>query len=350
MRAADWMTFLVVTGGCLSIGGCGATSQKAEPVEVADIDRTQAPNPSLDEGPENLTPQARGDATLTLFCRDFTGTNHAADAAQVKAFATKAAKAEGGSGDFYVVHGEGRSVLYHGFYRTDDPEVDQSEARRAAEDRQLIDNMTFVSSLDGPQKAFPRAILRPLETPDPVAPPEYDLRNSDAFWTIAIATYTDSTRGKQAAVDSVLDARRAGHEAYYLHKGNLSYVTIGAWPREAVREQKTSEEISDNFANMRTPPDLVVGSGKVADAIRKQRRQEGKRDVSIEVKLDIADPTLLQTIKNYDYAVDGYVEGPDPLLVNVPATLNREVAAPSQPLEAAPETKVDPLLTRPPGL
>lgn len=341
---------LCCLGLALVVAGC-SSSEAPPPEPVVDFDATPSTSgepASIAEAnePVSLTPQAQGDATLTIFCRDFTGPNHAADAQQAKAFANKAAKAEGADGNFYVVHGDNRSVLYHGFYRTDDPAVDEREANRVLRDRRLIEQMTFVSSIEGPQKAFPRAIVRPLETPDPVAPSEYDLRNSDAFWTVGIATYTQ----KQAAVDSVLDARRQGFEAYYLHKGNFSYVTIGAWPREAVREQKSSKDISDNFANMLAPPDLVLGTGKLADAIRAKRREQGKNDVSIEVRLDVADPTLLETIKSFDYSLDGFVQGPDPLLVNVPSTLNRRQPTEVKPLEAVPEAKVDNLLTRPPGL
>jgi len=149
-------------------------------------------------------------------------------------------------------------------------------------------------------------------------------------------------------------AREQGVEAYFLHRGNLSYVTVGAWPRSAVRESRTSAELlEERVANDYDPPPVVMSpGGRLPERFRNLTDERWRRAVAMEVQIEIADPTLLATIKRYDYVVDGYVDQAEPLLVPVPKALGRRAA---EELDAAakrpPQARdLDALLDRPPGL
>ncbi len=290
-------------------------------------------------------------ATMTILCRDFTGPSHASDAKQAKLFAEQAAgEVASFDSSFYIVHGENRSVLYHGFYETIDVRDDKREGERAQRAKAVIESMETAGLNGVPIKAFGRAIFVPLEQPDPVAPTVYDLRNSDAFWTVAIAVYTDPAQRKQAAVESVAAARKQGIDAYFLHKGNFSYVTIGAWPESAIKRGVNSRDALESSVDPVNPRPIVVSSGKLPDRLRNLTDKAGRRAATFEVQLEINDPTLMATMRRYDYDVDGYQESEEPLLVNVPESLGREVAKDEAPIEAPRAVDIGKTLIRPAGL
>ena len=370
MRSAITKLAVIALAGMGGAVGCAAPSDEAQP--LPDVGSKATPTgsargssagdgvsdasfgnerPMASPSPSVAVPEG---AALTILCRSFTGPNHASEARQAKVFAAQAAKQSGDAGDFYVVHQEDRSVLYHGFYKTDDPARDEREARRLQADRDLIERMGTQNP--GPEgglvKAFPQSLVVPIDQPDPVAPAEYDLRNSDAFWTVAIAVYTDPALHKQAAVESVLAARQMGTEAYFLHKGNFSYVTIGAWPESAVRKgtgSKQANEAANAQSDYDPRPLVVAPAGRLPERLKGFTDDRGREAVELEVRLEVTDPSLGQTIAAYGYDVDGYEEGDAPLLVNVPESLGkakpaREAAAPAKPVD------VEALLVRPAGL
>jgi hypothetical protein len=340
----------LLLAGCLSVllVGC-AEPDATEQTTTLDL------RPADAQVASGTTIKVPGDANMTIFCAVFTGPNHPAAAAEAKMFATAAMQQEPGvTPEFYVIQHEDRSILYHGFYETDDPIIDRRAAARAARDKDVIERMGIAGPEGGQVPAFPMAIFKPIPKPDPVAPAEFDLRNSNAFWTVAIAVYTDPATRKRAAVESVIAAREQNVPAYFLHEGNFSYVTIGAWPREAVAAGRTSEELNELGTGDDTmdPRLMVVSPGGLPEHLKNVTDSRGRQAVSMEVQIEVRDPTLLATMKRYDYDVDGFTQRPEPLLVNVPETLKIRVDQPvdtSAFTEDKDEEMLD-LLQRPPGL
>ncbi|MEL7237566.1 MAG: hypothetical protein AAGK78_01795 [Planctomycetota bacterium] len=290
------------------------------------------------------TVRAPSNASVTIFCREFRGAQHYQTAKAAEKRAAEVMR----SNDFYVVRGEDRSVLYHGFYRTADSTIDEKSAREVREDREQIERIT----LNGVQ-FFPRAIVASLDRADPKAPAEWDLRNSDAFWTVVIGVYTDPARRKRAAVDSVRQARDMGVEAYFLHDEGHSYICLGSWPADAVKRQM---DLNDRDAAGRVardeynPAPIIVSNGAVPDAVLRDIRQNLNSNAPLlTTRVEYNDPTLEKIASSYPYSVDGEPRNDTPLLLNVNELLGRETQEAVDPAEkrAVDEKLIDTLLKRP---
>ena len=329
----------------LCLVGCTSTTTD-DPNDLTSPDVVAPDQPVAIETGDGgtLTPPAQ--ANYTIFLRDFTGPDHAAAAESAKG---QAQAAGGGLDDYYVVRGEDRSVLYHGFYSGFDPDTDPRDGRRAQRDHATISAMTVADANGRPLPAFPRAVFKPLDRAAPEAPADWDLRQTDAHWTVAIAVYTDPQRRKRATVDSVRAARASGVEAYYLHDGPHSYVCVGTWPKKAVRlaedVRRKVESIDPNF-----PRPLVLTDGElpplVQRHIERSERMSGQSAVRVDAgsTVEVVDQSLLATMKAYPYSVNGEPERDVPLLVNVPQSLGREV----REVRSAPtDRELDALLQRP---
>ena len=294
-------------------------------------------------GEAKQTVAAPKDAAYTIYCADFTGPNHAAVADQVKAQTEKVS----GLRDLYVVRGADRSVLYQGFYTTYDESVDKAEAARAKAARTKLETLVDARG----QKSFPRTVFETLEAPDPTAPPEWDLHAAKGYWTLVICTYTDPVKGKQAAVDSVRDARKAGVEAYYLHKDGQSHVCIGSWPAEAVKRQEYNGDQDVGDVSSLVDPETLVISTVPLDPAWKDLRDSQGRPFKIRVmKVDVVDPSMRKAFGDYDYSVNGYVESQSraPLLLKVREATDRADVIDAKPIDAGSTKgkKADPLLQR----
>jgi hypothetical protein len=245
---------------------------------------TTSPSAAASDG--TLVP---ADAQWTIVCRTFTDDAHHLEATQLKQRMIDA-----GLKGAYIVEASDHSTLYYGYYaQRNDPRV------RA--DIQRLSQWT-----DGPSDhPIPHPLLVELDPSDPPAPPQWDLRNAKGYWSLEIAAYRDSPQRKQAAVDSVRAAREQGIEAYYYHGPTISSVCIGAWPRDALKEQSadhagTSSQNSDQPIVVTNIPLGNFVHGPLVD------RETGKQVQVFAPNVQIQNPSLLAAMRKYPYH---YVNG-----------------------------------------
>jgi len=215
--------------------------------------------------------------------------------------------------DWYVIHSEGESILYYGYYRSTNDPKDKKESDRAKADHAAIDKIVDAAG----EKLFSHSFFVEVNSPDPSAPPEWDLRKAPGFWSVEIAVYKDSPQRKQAAVDSVRDARKQGVEAYYYHGPTASSVCIGSWPKDAVREEVVRDDPGDpgRIVAPDSKHDVVV-LPQPLDPGMQIRNRDGEQVRELTPRTEIVDPSLLATMAKYpNHAVNGDVfvdRVPDP--------------------------------------
>ena len=309
--SGEQTTLLVNTGGPTVVtpgGSTGATSES----ELA---------------PQALKVTAPADATETIFCRDFTGVDHVEAALRARDFAADAdlpPQAAGALGNFYVVHGEDRSVLYHGFYKTSDPLVDKREADRALRDRRIIEAMEINSTAGDTVRAFPRTLFVGLQRPDPTAPSDWDLNNATGYWTVGIAAFSATPDRKARAVAAVREARKAGVDAYFFHDKNQSYVCVGLWPKSAARQTITGNYPDARDIDPNDPPGVMVFNHKAPEWAKSMRDRRGRPVYYQEIGLDVRDPELESVMREYDWDVNGINEAAEPLLYEIPKLTGKQ--------------------------
>lgn len=293
------------------VAGCAGNPTVPEPQPQASS--VTVPTPRATVGREGDAPPAReqvpaptipAGARFTIFCETFTGDNHVQRATELKNLLMANARTKG----WYVIHQDGQSTIYHGYYAEFDESAAvnaaaKKEAQRAKSDKSVVDALP--NPLRADSKLFPRALFVSLDSPDPDAPPEWSLVNANGYWSVEVASYTGFER-KQAAVESVREARKANIPAFYYHGPSYSSVCIGAWPRSAVIERSTEQinsipQGSDVFVDVR--------GGEIPADIRNNMLRDGKPIQVVVPKVEIVDKTLLATLKAYpEHAVDGYAE------------------------------------------
>lgn len=234
------------------------------------------------------------DAQYTIYCQAIPGIAHVEQANAFKGELLKLTKMS----DWYVIHSEDESTIYYGYYRSIDDPKDKKETERAKRDLAKINDLVDPQS----NKIFRYCFFVPITAPDPTAPPEWDLRNASGYWSVEIGVYKDSPARKQAAVDAVRDARKAGIEAYYYHGPTASSVCIGSWPREAIREQDEQTGIAhDPNQDVLVLPQPIAGMEHV-----EIRNREGQRVRALAPKTEIVDPSLTATLAKYPtHALNG---------------------------------------------
>ena len=360
--AAALLGFLTISCGENAAPPSSSSSQGQ--VANANAHAIASSNPSLRSDAQAVAQQTDSpvppkDAQWTIFCDRIDGPNHVAVAREMKSRLVAATHMR----DWYVIHGSSESSLYYGFYRSIDDPKDPAERKRAEADRARVQSLT---NRDG-ERLVRGGILVPLDAPDPTAPPKWNLLNTPktAYWSLQIAAFKDNPQRKEAAVEAVRELRAKGEEAYYYHGPVISSVCIGAWPREAVKEQGTgldSEGRSRDDAHTIDPsqPLLVLGGDTPPDNIARDVREPGtgRRMAVMGMKLDIQDKTMEAKIKQFpthsvNYEVHGTKSGeqifPDPsFLVIIP---HEEAEGPSEdslltagssPREATPPTPASP--------
>ena len=235
------------------------------------------------------------DAQFTLYCQAIGGPAHIEQANAAKEQLIKMT----GMKDWYIVHQDVQSIIYYGFYRSISDPKDKDSARAQA-DRKKIDGLK-----DGAgNKVFDRPLFVQVDSPDPVAPPEWNLMNSSGYWSLQIAAYKDSPKRKEAAVEAVREARKNGVDAYYYHGETTSSVCIGAWPREAVKEQ--DQEVA--AANDPGQDILVLPQPLPAGSNVQIRNRDGASVKAVAPKFEPVDPSMIAAMQQYPtHAVNGEV-------------------------------------------
>lgn len=331
MAGAVCVTVGLLLSGCGGGSGASGTSGGGEAGQL---------RPSgMAEG-EQMDVAAPLEAQFTLYCRDFTGPNHAQVAEQVKR------QVEEGSGlhDFYVVRGDQRTVLYHGFYETFDEEVDRRKAKKAQADRDLLERLTDSNG----SRIFPRTVFEPLDRPDPSAPPEWDLTNADGYWTVLVNTYTESAQRKEVAVETVREMRQNGIEAYFFHKGGQSHICIGTWPRSAVKEQQNTGD--ERLINPDDPETIIVSTTELDENFNKLVDERGRPVKVFQVKVEPVDPTLAEALEEYEYTVNGVRTQQEPKpapLLDIGETIGQKRAIDEAPTDPLKKKDLQNLLQRP---
>ncbi len=351
------LAVIILSAGVVSCGGNAPPNEnRAAGMQAANSQATLSPardvsrNSSKAPAPttaENIPP---ADAQFTLFVDSIQGPAHVLKALELKKQMIAQTHRQG----WYVISSESQSSLYFGYYRTiDDAERDPKEVRRAQSDRRMVENMV---DREGGRR-FPRSIFVSVNSPDPQAPPDWNLANAPAgsFWSVQIGAYQGSPERKQYAVDAVRELRKNGKQAYFYHGDTISSVCIGLWPRSAVKEQ----DVRDDAHTVDPTQPLMVFANVLPPNMPAEIYRDGRK-VHVEApKVEILDPTLKAMFQEFPvHAVNGEVRGhadgtniiPDPsYLVQVPRQTGSSVS-PAEPARAAPaDAAADAILDQQPA-
>jgi hypothetical protein len=233
-------------------------------------------------------PLAPKDARWTIFCATVADENHVETARGLKA----ALMQRTGMREWYILHESGQSRLYYGFYRSINEPADAAESKRAQDDRKKIESLVD----GGGERPFRRCQFVQLSAPDPESPPEWNLVNvaEGKAWTLIVGAYKDHPDRKKFAVDAVREARARGEEAYYYHGDTISNVCVGAWPEEAMKEERVD---AAEGVNIQRDPLLVLPPGMKAPGKVTNREGEGVRVVG--QKVVPVDRGLIAKIEQY---------------------------------------------------
>ncbi len=234
---------------------------------------------------EGEVPAAVGNATHTLFLARIVTANHVRDAQSL----VGQLKANTPLQRWHVLHGEGQSMLYYGYYSSPDA---------ADADREQLGRV--LNGVGDPM--FTRILLVPLDAPDPAAPPQWDLTQASGRYSVIIAGYKGPGR-KQITVDSVRAAREQGVEAYYWHGPTISHIAIGTWGAEAISIRNENPQLRDTSDDGR----MLVSNVPLPEHLRRTATDEmGRPMPTVTPELKINDLTLKQTMQLYPrYAVNG---------------------------------------------
>ena len=242
---------------CLFAAGCASDSK--EPGRT-----TYTPATGSAAATEPPVPVAPRDAQWTIHCMSIVNPDHVNLARRMRANLASSTNLK----DWYVVHGQDKSDLFYGYYRSINDASDRAESERAQKDRAMLDGLRDSQS----NRPFSRAIFVNIDVGDPTAPPEWDLTNAPGYYTLVVQQFKDHPKRKEAAVQAVRDFRVRNIQAYYFHSAAASAVCIGTWPKEAVRGD-ISEIRAEN-------------PGQTVDSVRGP-------------KPEVVDPTLLETMRKY---------------------------------------------------
>jgi hypothetical protein len=286
------ISLLVLLAGC---------ADKPAPAPAPTVAAAPAPtvNPTPVAAPiaDNGFPVIPEGSKYTLWCLTVNSATHVPDSDTLKSQLIHLT----GLPNWYVIHEEGRSTLYYGFYKTFEDKSQAAELARARADRQYVASLR-ANNGDLP---FSKCTFVPISNPDPDAPPDWDLRRAPGYWALQIGAYRGSPDRKQMAVDAVRAARANGIQAYYYHGPSVSCVCIGSWPRDAVKEQDQSVAKPDDPSKTLLVMNRPLPAGFQTDNLH---TPEGGDVEVVAPKAEIVDPTLIDMMKQYpENAVNGQV-------------------------------------------
>ncbi|MFI5379609.1 MAG: hypothetical protein ACHRHE_09955 [Tepidisphaerales bacterium] len=249
-----------------------------------------ADKPEANRAPAGV-PNIPEGARWTICCETFTDAGHMEQAKRFKEQLAQQTKMS----DFYVVHSPDHSTLYYGYYREIDPKADAKEAARAAADRTTVAN--FIDAASG-QRLFRMVMVVAMDQADPIAPPEWNLKNAKGFWSLQVAAFRDNPRRKEAAVEAARDLRKQGYEAFFFHGAAVSSVCIGAFPYTSVIVNDGPKNVSPDAPVLVAPPDMDLMQTPSDRPMVVRQRQ-----------INVTDPELLKLWKQFPTHATNYEEG-----------------------------------------
>jgi len=290
------MKYLVLLLAILSLscGGSGtSTTQTDQPKNNL---TSHPPTPQSSQQASDPLPNIPKDAEWTILCATFSGPDNASQARNAKTNLINMTKMR----DWYIIHGQGQTTLYYGFYRSINDPKDAKESARAQNDRKTIAALADANGA----RLFSTVILTKLDTPDPSSPPEWDLTRAPGTYSLQIAVFKDSPERRAFAVNAVREARAAGYDAYYYHGPTASSVCIGAWPDSAVRERNDfNVKAMDNPGAV---PLVTAGALPTLAEGQQYMTPDGKPINVVAAKYEILDPKLLAIMKQFpSHSVNG---------------------------------------------
>ena len=284
---------------CIVVAVTGCASAPSEPT-------TKTPDPALMPTvaqptakaklttTPNASPIAPADARMTLYCLPVAGAGHVERSRALKDQLIERT----GWRDFYIIHGEDQSILYYGYYKDFTGNQNPREKQRAEADRLRIASFKD----ERRDQPFRGAMFVDLSTPDPAGPPEWNLANTpaDRMWSLQIAAYKDSPARKEYAVDAVREARKQGIEAYYYHGDTVSSVCIGAFPRNALREQEsdTAETYQSDQPIVVLPTPLPTGASEDIYVMEGNKRVKAR---AMAPRVEPVDPKLIEAMRQFPH-------------------------------------------------
>jgi hypothetical protein len=200
--------------------------------------------------------------------------------------------------ELYLIHGEDLSTLYYGYYPSISDEENPGEAARAKADMARLVGFR----MEGGQP-FGGAVFVAIPTPDPEAPPEWDLRNAKGVYSLEIGAFKDRPDRKEAAVEAVKEARGMGIEAYFYHGPTTSSVLVGVFGAEALTTIRPDTRVSPDKEIIIVPfkPKDLPESGEIQQA-------DGTKAQVLEFRVEVTDMQLRSLMKQFpEHAVNGAV-------------------------------------------
>jgi len=319
MKCQPWIAAVLVGLGVASCGENAPPSTQSRvglnsPDNVARATPPAQPQPKQDSAPVQTTaarkvvrndaPIPPKDAMWTILCDSVAGPGHVENAGILKSRLVQFS----GMSDWYVIHSDNESTIYYGYYRSLDIPAEKTRAER---DRAKIATLTDRVG----NRLVRGGVLVPANAPDPAAPPEWSLLNTpkNAYWTMEIATFANNERRKDAAVQMVRELREKDEPAYYYHGPSSSSVCIGAWPRDAIKEQGTGIDAKGNTRDDAHTPNadqslFVFGGDKLPANISNNVRDPatGKQMAVEGMKLEIQSPDMKAEISKFPYHYVNY--------------------------------------------
>jgi hypothetical protein len=248
-------------------------------------------------------PAAPSNAQWTIYCTTVEGPSHIE---QSRDFKRRLAQITGLK-DWYIVHGSEESTVYFGFYRSIDDPKDPAESRRAQDDRHRLDAWKDSTGA----RPFSHCMFVELSTPNPEAPPEWDLTRAPdwASYTVEVAAFKNNTDRKRAAVEGVREFRKRGIEAYYYHGPSVSSICLGLWPETAVTQPAIIDpKHPERGIKSDTAEKIVVVDPNLPDITKNLSDENGTRVLAVQPRAVIADQKLAAMIREYpDHYVNGVI-------------------------------------------